>query len=98
MDHMRVNILNLTHRANIINREYDYIIGGFAALPVMKEDHRQLDSLGAFRVSHYNNLGPQNNGTSTVLVYDRLSYADATAEFAAIGEALQPWNSKDSNS
>jgi carboxylesterase type B len=39
-------------------------------------------------------LGPQNNGTSAILAYDRLSHSDAVCKCAAIGEKLQPWSSK----
>lgn len=52
-----------------------------------------IDSLGSVKVLHYNNLGPQNNGTSAVLVYDELSYEDAAARCAEIGEELHPWSS-----
>lgn len=69
----------------------------FAAPPVKKQDHPSLDSLGALRVLHYNNLGPQNNGTSAILAHDRLSHAEATAKCTVIGERLHPWSSNGSN-
>ncbi|KAJ6104089.1 Carboxylesterase type B [Penicillium sp. IBT 18751x] len=52
-----------------------------------------INSLGSVQVLHYNNLGPQNNGTSAVLVYDDLSHKDAAARCAEIGEELHPWSS-----
>ena len=52
-----------------------------------------INSLGSVQVLHYNNLGPQNNGTSAVLVYDELSHENAAARCAEIGEELHPWSS-----
>ncbi|KAI9925762.1 hypothetical protein ASPWEDRAFT_42435 [Aspergillus wentii DTO 134E9] len=49
-----------------------------------------ITSLGALQVLHYNNLHPENNGTAAVLVYNRLSHADALARCATIGESLYP--------
>lgn len=63
-----------------------------------KERHPLVTSLGALRVLHYNNLGPQNNGTSAVLAHEPSSYADATAKCTAIGEKLFPWSWKQNNS
>ncbi|KAJ5300427.1 uncharacterized protein N7443_005429 [Penicillium atrosanguineum] len=55
-----------------------------------------INSLGSLQVLHYNNLGPQNNGTSAVLVYGELSHKDAAARCAAIGEELHLWSSTSS--
>ena len=63
-----------------------------------EERHPLVTSLGALRVLHYNNLGPQNNGTSAVLAHGHSSYADATAKCTAIGEKLFPWSSKQNDS
>ncbi|KAE8148082.1 Carboxylesterase family-domain-containing protein [Aspergillus avenaceus] len=49
-----------------------------------------VNSLGKLRVLNYNNLGPANNGTTAVLVYDELSNSKAQARCAAIGESLYP--------
>ncbi|CAG8910213.1 unnamed protein product [Penicillium egyptiacum] len=57
-----------------------------------------VGSLGALRVFHYNNLGPQNNGTSAILAHDRSSYADAAAKCTAIGEKLFPLSSSQDTS
>lgn len=61
-----------------------------------KPDAPNVNSLGSIQVLHYNNLGPQNNGTSAVLVYDRLSRNDAAGRCADIGEGLHSWSSKPS--
>ncbi|KAF7594360.1 hypothetical protein BBP40_009341 [Aspergillus hancockii] len=50
-------------------------------------------SLGTLRTLKYNNLGPENNGTAAVLVYDELSNSEAQARCAAIGENLYPLES-----
>ncbi|KAJ6140319.1 hypothetical protein N7471_006805 [Penicillium samsonianum] len=63
-----------------------------------EERHPLAESLGALRVLHYNNLGPQNNGTSAVLAHDHSSYADAVAKCTAIGEKLFPWSSNENDS
>ncbi|KAJ5951674.1 uncharacterized protein N7479_010087 [Penicillium vulpinum] len=63
-----------------------------------EDRHPLVASLGALRVLHYNNLGPQNNGTSAVLAYDHSNYADATAKCTAIGEKLFPWSLSQNNS
>lgn len=63
-----------------------------------EERHPLVTSLGALRVLHYNNLGPQNNGTSAVLAHEHSSYADATAKCTAIGEKLFPWSSEQNDS
>ena len=49
-----------------------------------------IGSLGTLQTLKYNNLGPENNGTAAVLVYDRLPYDQAQARCAAIGETLFP--------
>jgi carboxylesterase type B len=64
------------------------------AAPSSKTECPRVSSLGGLRVLHYNNLGPENNGTSAVLAYDRLSHSDAVSKCAAIGEKLHPWSSK----
>ncbi|KAK4866818.1 hypothetical protein LT330_007981 [Penicillium expansum] len=63
-----------------------------------EEPHPLVTSLGGLRVLHYNNLGPQNNGTSAILAYDPSSYVDATAKCTAIGEKLFPWSSRQNTS
>ncbi|KAI3147214.1 hypothetical protein CBS147325_4370 [Penicillium roqueforti] len=63
-----------------------------------EQRHPHVGSLGDLRVLHYNNLGPQNNGTSAILAHDRSSYFDAVAKCIAIGEKLFPWSSSESNS
>ncbi|KAJ5457488.1 hypothetical protein N7475_008876 [Penicillium sp. IBT 31633x] len=68
-----------------------------AAPPIKKGDHPSLDSLGALRVLHYNNLGPQNNGTSALLAHDRLSYSAAAVKCAALGEKLHTWSTNQSS-
>lgn len=45
----------------------------------------------SLQVLNYNNLGSQNNGTSTVLVLDGLSYSDAEDQCSSIGEELYPF-------
>ncbi|KAJ5806784.1 CAZyme family CE10 [Penicillium riverlandense] len=74
------------------------LLGSLALAAPSSKPHRcpSLDSVGTLQVLHYNNLGPQNNGSSAVLVHDRLSYAEATARCATIGEKLHPWFSKPS--
>ncbi|KAJ5757196.1 Carboxylesterase type B [Penicillium nucicola] len=68
------------------------------AAPSPKKDETPcVSSLGGLRVLHYNNLGPQNNGTSAILAQDRLSYSDAVTKCAAIGEKPHPWSSTCSN-
>lgn len=62
------------------------------------ERHPLVASLGALSVLHYNNLGPQNNGTSAVLTHRPSNYADATAKCTAIGEKLFLWSSKQNDS
>ena len=57
-----------------------------------EDRHPLVGSLGALRILHYNNLGPQNNGTSAALAHDYSSYAGAAAKCAAIGEKLLPWS------
>ena len=49
-----------------------------------------IGSLGTLQTLKYNNLGPENNGTAAVLVYDRLPYGQAQARCAAIDETLFP--------
>jgi carboxylesterase type B len=56
-----------------------------------EDRHPLVGSLGSLRILHYNNLGPQNNGTSAVLAHNRYSYTDAVAKCTAIGEKLFPW-------
>lgn len=48
---------------------------------------------GAVRVLHYNNLGPQNNGTTALLIQDALTHADAGSACGALGEKVYPWSS-----
>ncbi|OOF90993.1 hypothetical protein ASPCADRAFT_13220, partial [Aspergillus carbonarius ITEM 5010] len=50
----------------------------------------RIASLGTLQALKYNNLGPANNGTAAVLVYDRLPYSSAQVRCASIGEALYP--------
>ncbi|KGO69806.1 Carboxylesterase, type B [Penicillium italicum] len=59
-----------------------------------EERHPLVASLGGLRILHYNDLGPQNNGTSAVLAQHPSSYADAAAKCTAIGEKLFPWSSR----
>ncbi|KAJ5496237.1 Carboxylesterase type B [Penicillium fimorum] len=59
--------------------------------------HPLVASLGALQVLHYNNLGPQNNGTSAVLAHKHSTYVDAAAKCTAIGEKLLPWSSRRNN-
>ncbi|KAJ5313023.1 Carboxylesterase type B [Penicillium antarcticum] len=66
----------------------------FAAPSPKKNDKPCVSSHGGLRVLHYNNLGPRNNGTSAVLAYSRLTYADAVSKCVTIGENLHPWSSK----
>ncbi|OJJ54107.1 hypothetical protein ASPSYDRAFT_35628 [Aspergillus sydowii CBS 593.65] len=49
------------------------------------------DSLGTLQTLKYNYLSAENNGTSAVLVYDRLSNSQARERCAAIGEGLFPF-------
>lgn len=63
-----------------------------AAPFAQRTTHPSVDSLGSLRALHYNNLGPQNNGTSAVLVHDTLSFDDAILKCAAIGESVYPWS------
>ncbi|KAF7519187.1 hypothetical protein PCG10_010304 [Penicillium crustosum] len=63
-----------------------------------EERHPLVTSLGALRILHYNNLGPQNNGTSAVLAHEPSRYADATAKCTAIGEKLFPWSWRQNDS
>lgn len=49
-----------------------------------------IGSLGTLQALKYNNLGPENNGTAAVLVYDRLPNDQAKARCGAIGETLLP--------
>ncbi|KAJ5325213.1 uncharacterized protein N7506_008315 [Penicillium brevicompactum] len=65
-----------------------------AAPSARKNSHPSVGSLGSLRVLHYNNLGPQNNGTSVVLVHDRLSHEDSISKCAAIGEKVYTWPSE----
>ncbi|KAJ5355651.1 Carboxylesterase type B [Penicillium concentricum] len=58
----------------------------------LAERHPLVASLGGLRVLHYNNLGPQNNGTSAVLAHDHSTYVDAAAKCTALGEKLFPWS------
>jgi acetylcholinesterase len=63
-----------------------------SAAPSAKPDsHPSAASLGSLRVLHHNNLGPQNNGTSAILIHDKLNFADATSKCAAIGEKVHHW-------
>ena len=64
-----------------------------AAPSAKKDSHPSIASLGALRVLHYNNLGPQNNGSSAVLVHDQLKHADGASKCAAIGERVYLWSS-----
>ncbi|KAJ5807633.1 Carboxylesterase type B [Penicillium robsamsonii] len=66
----------------------------FLLSQALAERHPLVASLGALRVLHYNNLGPQNNGTSAVLAHDHSTYIDAVAKCTAIGEKLLPWSSR----
>jgi carboxylesterase type B len=47
-------------------------------------------SIGAVQVLNYNNLGPENNGTAALLIYDLLSHADALTRCESMGESLLP--------
>ncbi|KAL4911828.1 Alpha/Beta hydrolase protein [Aspergillus aurantiobrunneus] len=49
------------------------------------------DSLGTLQTLRYNYLSAANNGTSAVLVHDRLSNSKAQERCAAIGETLYPF-------
>ncbi|OQE35240.1 hypothetical protein PENCOP_c014G00622 [Penicillium coprophilum] len=62
-----------------------------------EERHPLVASLGGLRVLHYNNLGPENNGTSAVLTQGPSIYVDAAAKCTAIGEKLLPWSSRRNN-
>lgn len=50
----------------------------------------QASALGTLQALHYNNLGPENNGTSAVFVHDKVTRAEASARCAALGEQLYP--------
>ncbi|CAG8111534.1 unnamed protein product [Penicillium nalgiovense] len=63
-----------------------------------EDRHPLVGSLGALRILHYNNLGPQNNGTSAVLAHDHSSNAGAAAKCTAIGEKLLPWSARQGTS
>ncbi|KAJ5096368.1 CAZyme family CE10 [Penicillium alfredii] len=65
-----------------------------AAPPTRKANPPDIASLGTIHVLHYNNLGPENNGSTAVLMHDRLSHKDATVKCAAIGERLLSWSPK----
>ncbi|KAL4930497.1 putative cholinesterase [Aspergillus undulatus] len=52
------------------------------------DDLSSPDSLGTLQALKYNYLNAENNGTSAVLVHDRLSNSKAQARCAAIGEKL----------
>ena len=47
---------------------------------------------GTLQVLHYNNLGPENNGTSAVLSYDRKSSTEARKLCSSISEQLYPYS------
>lgn len=47
-----------------------------------------IESLGTLQVLKYNDLGPANNGSAAVLVYDRLDEANAQKRCETIGESL----------
>jgi acetylcholinesterase len=64
---------------------------GLAAPSAKKDGHPSISSLGSLRVLHYNNLGPQNNGTSAVLVHDQVDHANAASKCAAINEHVYQW-------
>ncbi|KAI2893890.1 hypothetical protein CBS76997_2627 [Aspergillus niger] len=69
------------------------LFGSASAAPAPPADarsHPSIDSLGTLQALKYNNLGPGNNGTAAVLVYDRLPYLSAESRCASIGEALYP--------
>lgn len=74
-------------------------VGQSLALPSAKRPiHPSVESLGSLRVLHYNNLGPQNNGTSVVLIHDPLSHQDATSRCASIGEEVYRWSTQQCDS
>lgn len=54
-----------------------------------------IESLGTLQVLKYNDLGPTNNGSAAVLVYDRLDESSAQARCAAIGESLYRFQDDD---
>ncbi|CAI7589169.1 unnamed protein product [Penicillium viridicatum] len=85
----------------IFEMKFKFVVFALSLLfgqALAEERHPLVTSLGALRVLHYNNLGPQNNGTSAVLTHEHSSYADATAKCTAIGEKLFPWSSKQNDS
>lgn len=45
-------------------------------------------SIGNVQVLNYNNLGPENNGTAALLVYDLLDYDNALVRCETLGETL----------
>ncbi|PYI05664.1 carboxylesterase [Aspergillus sclerotiicarbonarius CBS 121057] len=60
------------------------------APPAAATSPPSIASLGTLQALKYNNLGPANNGTAAVLVYDRLPYSSARVRCASIGEGLYP--------
>lgn len=54
-----------------------------------------IESLGTLQVLKYNDLGPTNNGSAAVLVYDRLDESSAQARCATIGESLYRFQDDD---
>ncbi|PYH43607.1 putative cholinesterase [Aspergillus saccharolyticus JOP 1030-1] len=62
------------------------------AIPATPETGKSIapsiDSLGTLQALKYNNLGPQNNGSSAVVVHDHLSSFEAQARCQSIGEGL----------
>lgn len=54
-----------------------------------------IEALGTLQVLKYNDLGPTNNGSAAVLVYDRLDETKAQSRCEAIGENLYQFDNDD---
>ncbi|KAL4943477.1 hypothetical protein BDV06DRAFT_189874 [Aspergillus oleicola] len=71
------------------------LCGLAVAAPTKGKDHGDKvpspHTLGTLQALKYNYLSAANNGTSAVLVHDRLSNAKAQSRCAAIGESLFPF-------
>jgi carboxylesterase type B len=61
-----------------------------ASAQVLAASIPDSSSIGAVQVLNYNNLGPENNGTAALLIYDLLSNADALTRCESMGESLLP--------
>lgn len=52
-----------------------------------------IENVGTLQLLHYNNLFPENNGTSAILVHESRNYENAKEVCSELGETLYDYES-----